>query len=577
MRKTLLVALILLMTATLLSGTISATSSEDFSDLARYFPDDSTAFIGVRTDDAMIDDIDGLIESLGTAIPEIAEEEVNVRELLDLFTLLGGFGGTFDEAIRPWLGDSVALGVNDLSDYLSLDMDMEMTTNDMMELGLPLMIAIESTNAEEATAFWSAQLETEPTEFDNFVVIDVEELDVLIGEDVILVGEMDSLIASYTGDLSPLSEYENFGATIDLLPHDDYGILAYADLTGLMESVESMMEDMQADDMMGDMDMDMAMLEDIFPTPSAMALGFVLIDDRNLVMDFAALPGENMVDSPAFSVQNPVDLTFAEHIPANAQLVVMDNNFGPEFLGVFDLLSAMSPLVQGLMEGFSGEMDMMGMGDANGMTMNLDLSEADLGMLVESLLTLAIEDLLGLNLRDDILSWMEGDYAMFISLVEVESDSELPVEVAFVTETTDADATATMIDAILVALAENEVEIPPEINLILNTNGDIFVAGIGDSAEYALSGDGESLADSDAFTYAQESLFLEDANAIWFINVAPMVELLPMMAEIAGAGDGEMMSDVEEVLGLFDSLSLTSTQADDGTAVVRMAITLNVD
>lgn len=585
MRKTLLVAFILLMTVTLLSGTISATSSENFTDLAGYFPADSTAFIGLRTDDGFIDEIDGLIQTLGNSIPEIAEEEINVRELLDLVTLFGGFGGTFDETIRPWLGDSVAIGLTDIGAYLTLEQTTNMMENGVDGATLPLIIAIESTDADEATAFWSTVLEIDPTEFDNFIVFDSPEMDVLIGEDVVLAGDMDSLIAAYTGDLSPLSDSEDFNTTLATLPHDNYSLLVYANLAGLMESVENMMDEMSEDDMMTDMGLDTTMLDGIIASPATFALGVALIDDRNLVMDIASLPMEDMVDMPGFSTQNAVDLTFAERIPANAQLVVMDNNFGAEFLGVFEVLSAMSPLVQGLLEssltvdlGMGGD---MGLDDPNMMAegfLNALLSDDfDLGIEAENLLTELLMEYIGLNLRDDLLSWMEGDYATFISLVEVESDSELPIEVTFMTETTDGDATVTMIDAINVALVDNEVEIPPELNISFDTDGEVFAVGIGSGVEYALTGDGPSLADSDSFTYAQETLFLDDAISILFINVAPLAEVLPTLADIAGAGDAEMMSGVEQVLAVFDSLSLTATQADDGTAVIRFAITLSVE
>ena len=593
MRKTLLVLLVLLMTTTLLIGTASATSVEDLTALAQYYPEDTTAFVAMRTDDGFIEELDGLVGTLSNTVPELGMEGLSLEFLLDILTL-DTFGGTFDETVRTWLGDEVALGLTDITAM----MDMGAMTGDMSALP-PVLLAIEITDSDLATEFWTdfiTEMDSTPetVEFDDFVVLDTDGLDVLIGDGVILLGEMDNLVASYTGDLAPLSDNDNFNATLAELPADDYNIIAYINGDGLLDSMTTAME---ADAGTAGMS-ELLFMNGGFGN---MAIGFALIDGRNLAIDLVGIAPEDMSVTAGYIEQNPVDLAFAENIPANAQVVIMDNNFGADFLAIFDMLSQFGPLLQMQFDGMMTMADEMDMGDEMAMMPEFDMTAFDFGGISENALTVLFAGLTGMNLRDDVLTWMEGDYATFLNVLPVQSELGVTLDVGFITETNDADATnafmagvADAMEAYNITVFESEDEsvvIPnlirglfpaeviedvlgtmPELDVVLATDGNVFAFGTRPAVGFVTRGGNLSLADEEAFAYASETVFLDDTISVWFVNTEMIVRILPAMQSIFR--DSDELQGIADTLNIIESLSFTSTQTNASVTVQRWAITL---
>ena len=330
------------------------------------------------------------------------------------------------------------------------------------------------------------------------------------------------------------------------------------------------------------------------------AIGFTLIDGRSLAIDVVGFTSEDMSETAGYIEQNPVDLAFAERIPTNAQVVVMDNNFGADFLAIFDMLSQFGGLLQAQLDGMMTMTEEMDMDDEMAMMPEIDLTAFDFGGISENTLTVLFAGLTGMNLRDDVLTWMEGDYATFVSVFPVQSELGVTLDVGFVTETNDADATnafmagvADAMEAYNITVFESEDEsvvIPnlirglfpaevieemlgttPELDIVLATDGDVFTFGTRPAVGFATRGGNLSLADAEPFAYARETLFLDDTISVWFINSESIVRALPALQGVFNPSE---LQDLASALNLVESMSFTMTQDDASVTVQRWAITL---
>ncbi|MEL6307276.1 MAG: hypothetical protein AAFQ52_03985, partial [Chloroflexota bacterium] len=83
-----------------------------------------------------------------------------------------------------------------------------------------------------------------------------------------------------------------------------------------------------------------------------------------------------------------------------------------------------------------------------------------------------------------------------------------------------------------------------------------------------LDGNG-GLTTTDAFANAS-NYFLEDAQALAYVNVPPIADIATGLAEL-GVPD---MEDVALVLPAFESASITASYDDEGNGVVRLVLSL---
>ena len=103
-----------LVAALLIIGIVPSAGAQTTDDLAAMFPESTVIYASVRTDDGVIETLDGLFARVVSQVPGVPP--ISLRLLLDQGALgVSGGTGDFDTAIRSWLGDEVAFGV------LSLD------------------------------------------------------------------------------------------------------------------------------------------------------------------------------------------------------------------------------------------------------------------------------------------------------------------------------------------------------------------------------------------------------------------------------------------------------------------------
>ncbi len=508
-RRFLLVLVIALMLASL-TGTVGAQSEDAATPdnipaaLSTYLPEGSDIFVGLNTSSTIAENYDGILALLSNVIPDLAG--FNTQLLLDLvsFQLTDE---SFAQGIDPWLGDSVAIAISDigpfyevLNDLTAIDPGM---TNDpspsdiMQALGrIPVVFGVEIDDREAADAYFSSGIleplgnivPVESVEVPGFDVFAFEGLPILfaLGEDAILL-----FTPAAASDLTfdtPLSADPEFTDTIAQLPASGYTLVAYTDSDDIaaanaeysMVNLGMILNQPGMDDLPPEIT---GALFNVFAALNEMsmqtavgrqALGFAIVDGRSAVIDtVASMPQPGAMDDRSL---NPVNPDFAAHIPADAQLVIHDNGFGPETLAIFDALDMLLPAIQDGIDFIvneSGLLDDITIGDGLAMFVNqgeitgedaemvlflldrygfsaedpaidllnlIDLSDIALGGAVEIPLNALFGGLTGLSLTDDVLAWMTGDYAMYARLLPVESDLSFTLDAAFLVENTDNDA-----------------------------------------------------------------------------------------------------------------------------------------
>ena len=199
MKKTLILFLLLLTLSTGILPALAVPVTE-LNDLARYFPSDTVVFVATRSDDAYLESLDSLVLRIADALPAGAVPAGTVTEALDEALGRADPPLDFQEDIRPWLGDTAALGV------LEIPVQDGSATRFMEERQLdedaPMLIALAITDREAATEFFENAMSRDPdlevtrTDEADFTLIETSDPAALIvRDDVLLITNMPDQIA----------------------------------------------------------------------------------------------------------------------------------------------------------------------------------------------------------------------------------------------------------------------------------------------------------------------------------------------------------------------------------------------
>ncbi len=599
-----------------------AQSAPDLTGLASYFPADIPVYIGVRTDAAFVDELDSLIQTVATKVPQ-AGMAGSLRGMLDRgIGQAFGAGATFDTVFGPWLGSSAAIGV------LSLDSAADGDTDD-----LPVLFAASITDRVKAEAFVDALIDkqhlplvkTTDGEFtvysygvatpeadatdddhdsDSVDVSDIDDDDIpamAVSEDALLIGKTRADLP-LNGDYLALDRSSSFDV-VGQLPASGYNAVIYANLGKTFQTLFSQaIAEMRSDGK------DTAMFESLLPIYSnypAQALGFTILDGKALTVDLAQGPFDysafqgtpfGNLDFTALLNAPAVDTAFASHIPADVPFSVQGTNLG----------NTLSYLLDGVGYGIEYGFQAYQMSDDS--SDRLDRMPRFLKNLkaddVRAFVDLAVAGLTGLNLEDDLLANMNSDSALFGRFVAV-GDHNFTFDTALVVKVTEAAAMQHVFDQLKVALDRYKADyttegdgvfvLPdlirgffpasfsgdlssPAYDFLIGHAGDVAALGSRGAVEFALGSDGGSLADDPAYQRAQ-NYFLDGAQSVWYIGGAPVSKLVDLATGALvspgsrSARDAEM---VQTVLSLIDSASITTVMNDQGS-VVRMVLSLNTE
>jgi hypothetical protein len=561
-----LLALLMLLLGTLTSA---AKTSEELSDLARYYPANAPAFAAIRTDAAFIDELGSLMQLLDGKLNG-AFGGMTLRDVLDQASQNvdrdGDFATTF-----AWLGETAAVGITD-PDFQSVNTEEE---------DQAVLIAFAVTDSAAAESFLDilhemAYVKEEvdggflyypenPDDEDNLQVF-AESPTLFLGEDVLLVRpssfEPESIIPANEENLA---DNPDFQAAMQRLPLEDYNAIAYVDPMIL----EAELEESLAESPMPMMMNPLAILEAIGPQSA----GFRLVDERNLVADVAV----NIADMAAFEAAGgrlrdaePIDLSFANNLPATTALFFQDTGLGIQIAEGLVQMEALGDFYDEALE--NGELDF----DQQDLT-NLDEAAVFLRQTFEGLSSLTLQEAFG---------WMTGDYIAFLNINEGISE-EIPALPDFgllveVTDNAAADALLSAAPEVLEQLGldyvdENGLIVMPvlgdmvqshDMDIIIGNNGSVFALGTRPTTEAVLNGEG-GLADTEAFQYASQ-YFLPDTQILAYAYFPPLAEITEALAE-----NGDM--DARQgalALSLFESGSITATSDGNGSGMVRLILTL---
>lgn len=587
---------------------VMATPVAELNDLARYFPADVPVFVAVRTDDAFFSELDGIIAKVAAALPSGAPAPDTIVEMLDKALADTEPPMSFQEDIRPWLGDTIAVGVLEIPERNGSSMEM-LGRRAPIDDESPVLVAVSITDRAAVTDFFINGMTESGTEFERTDVADVTIITPIESEatetpdgggsesskKVVFVIRDDALFitnqpeSATTLPDSNLADNADFNETFALLPGDDYNITLYMDFGVFIK--ENIANDPDAEQVMG-------LLGGMFNAFGPQVWGVTLLDGVSLTFDAA----QRITDPAAFeefgfpiTSISPIDPDFAAHIPAGATLAMHSTDLNRSFNGGFDMLEKMI-----------ADMSEMDLGNQS------ELEEATEGIAqIES----AFTAFTGLDLREDVLPWMTGDYALFIMpnpKLNVRSQfgifQTLPVDFGMAIEVTDSAAADKTVEGLTEAVeriaamveeqenASAKIELTTEtiagtdvsvititskespwpVELLIGANDEVFALGTRNAVQAILTRDGGLPSDA-AYSNAQ-AYVLENTYALGYFGPQSLLPLADLITAFADEDDDEAEQNAEaarKLIGLVQSAISSQTIDADGNAVTRVVITLS--
>lgn len=584
MRKLSLFVLLALMVLGVSS--VSALGETNLTNLAQYVEDDAVAFVSMRTDDGFIATIDALVDRVRPFLPEDElPTSQNLTEFLD-DTLQDVQLGTFEDTIRPWLGDTAAVAA-----YLGDSGNM----NDPFESG-DVIIAIEADGIAALTFFepffdedvQSGELEVgEVGEFTTY--FDERESTVIaFGNDAIFITvstEEDPMdLLPVDNVTNPLSADAAFTTTVSQLPENDYNILIYVNSVQLSRMSMTMMDGLSPE------------LTELLSASGATAIGFTILGEDALTIDIV----QNVQRSPleifgiAPYAPSAIDFSFTNQAPADTVAIIQTSDFGPTVQYAIDSLETMAAYVQeqgGIAEFIDPDGVLLTERDLE------DLEEFDLDFIVDGGINRTFTQLTGLSLESEVLPVLDGDLIAYVRTIESQGFfTPIIPDGAVLFQTSDADGAANIVSQLGV-LAE-QYDIPVEmdtiggqevvvlpadesfgfaytgLDTILGSSDNLIAVGTRGAVNAAMSNDG-GLTDDAIFQEAQ-NYFLDGTQQLAYIATAPLYDDIDALIE-SGLIDPEEEGLVEVYVGLsvIESASITSVISDDNLmSTTRLVLSL---
>jgi hypothetical protein len=537
---------------------VAATPIAELTDLARYYPVNTPLFASMRMDAEFIATVDGLAQGVDAKLGGMLGG-MTLRDGLDRVAQEIDPEGDF-ESTFGWAGDTVAIGVT------SYQMKSASNTDE------PVIIAIAVADVRQAELF------LDNLKPDGYVKEDSNAGGTLyrprqaspdapvfyLADDALLIRptttDPNAIVPGFDASLA---DNKLFQEAMSRLALDDYNAVAYVDSALLLAALEQ--SDAKLELIPMNMDI-VAMLEAIGPQSA----GFTILDGRNLVIDIAVHVQDRGAYEAAggkLQTHEPIQLDFASKLPASTALSVQSTGFGPQ------LIESLAELK--IMGDFYDEQYEQG---------NLSYEQENLRQLDESatFIRQAFEGLTNLTMQEAFGS-LTGDFIAYLNILP-NDNPDLPVlpDFGVLVDTSNRDASA-LISAMPNLLYDLGIDYEEEDGmLVIPLLGDMIGNNaldllFGEQDGFLVSGTRsgiaamgqDSLADTESFQYASQ-FFVEDAQALAYINVAPLRELISMMAQMG-------VSDTQElalILPLFESASMTANYDESGNGQVRLIVTL---
>lgn len=550
-------------------------------DFAERYPAETTlAFSAVRLDAETIASLDALIVGLASRIRAVeSPEDASLIGGLDQGANELQEGATYTSFIRNWLGDTGAVGVMVDETYLA-------NVESLDDPGdVPLVWMLDVIDKAGAADFMAAVI------LDEGLVVSIEETDgatifnftetayqIVVTDELAVGGTprfVEQLLQS-TPDVSIVDD-PTFDATLELLPADDYAALAYVNQTAVITALgQANVEDF---DLGGPFTGD----------AGGQAVGMTLLDGRTLTVDIVQTAQD--LSSLGFVTLDlgAIDPAFASRLPMSAPLVIHSTNLR----GIYDAFQTNAAAASEL--GAQGEMG--------------EDTIQELGT--------QLETETGLNLETDIISWLTGDYAIFLDFrKELEEATsifslltELPLEFGVLLDASaDPAAAARVVDvieelvqkqadqlaaaaessesaggtsitvaremigsanALVITFVDGSGNVPFPVEVLIAANDDVFAVGTRSSVQTMITADGGPTADA---TYTDStSVWVEEPGAVAYISFPQLLRLINVINAAADEATGAIVSDV---LPLFSHWTISANVNADGSANTRFTISI---
>jgi hypothetical protein len=204
---------------------------------------------------------------------------------------------------------------------------------------------------------------------------------------------------------------------------------------------------------------------------------------------------------------------------------------------------------------------------------------------VLAFINLGFSGVTGLNLENDVLAWMDGNFALFLRILAA---PRLVPDFGFLVETTDLEAARRVFTSLNDALDQYGVEyreeeingvsvtvlpdIAPEIDIVFGVSETAFVVGTREGVTDSLGAAGGGLAADPTFIAAQ-AYFVENPTILLYLNPAGLSLVVSNLAEFGSEQDRRDAQDLRVLLALLESASISSA-VGDGFTVMRVVLTL---
>lgn len=582
----------------MLAFSVRAIEAIDLFKLAVHYPQDTAVWFAVRTDDAVIAELDGVLDLIKDGVPFVPRS-ISVPELLDDATqdIFGSFeegeGETFATAIRPWLGDSAAIGITSIEAVIAAEDDEAAAREILFSVEITDRAAFLDTLGS-LTEQYNVPVETsEDGDFTVFVIEDdTTPTYIAVNDDVMLMTFAENTLP-LDGLETSLLDNERFTTLRDRLPAPGYNIALYLD--------QQQVQRANFNQIPGAVPL---LFRDFAEANGQQMIAFTILDERTLTIDVTqqtdVFPLLRRLGIEIDFVADPVDLTFAENIPGDAPIVLHGTDLGPSFLLFFDIIRQLSDLIEA--EG--------GLGDLIAQFPDSGLSEDEQAALnafefkgIIGFVNAGFAGLTARNLEREILPWMDGDFATFIRILPgineevpilpdtafmVDSDSTTGGSADFVTaliESADVYDTPHTIEQIVgndalvfptlkLLWADAELE-EPRTDFIFTSKDEMFIFGTREAVSDSLLGDG-TLAGSQDFQAASQ-YFLPETQQVYYIGFQPFVDLINQMVEegFIRSRPAQQARQGARVIELFESATITAIADDTGASTVRLTLTLS--
>ena len=513
------ITLILTILAVLVIGaapTLAADPASGPFALAAYMPGDINAYIGLRTDDQAIADVDGLLAKLSAFAQEFGAAGVP-SNLRDILLQTPEITADDIDAVMAWAGDVIAFGTTDTPDRPG-----------KVVWVLPLD---DRAAAEEfVMSRIGDQFEQAGTQGD-FTVYEGDGY-LLFSDDILLgvsAATPEELTALTSGDYPRLTDRDGFAEAVAALPDSRYtaGLYVSEDLSGELG--------------IGDEG-----------TDPAAVIGMGIRDGATVFFDI-------FISVSDVIYGGLIDPAFMRHIPDDSSIFYHGSNLGG--------------LIDGSLQGSPRRQIEQGLNSA-GLDLDLALewmsgdfaifAQLDFRMFWQAVMTgvpagSTVQDIAdGIGVGFVVEATDPEAAARFTQTVATLLRS-LPIEEPGSRVETQETLAGTEATVFTITAADGS---GVTVRLALASNEDVFAIGTYDAVAAALTGDAGIGADSRAAGVS--ALLLPDAHAVWFADgeVLSGVTSLGLLA-VLGPAVQNVFDDITESLNGTGAPAVTPTPAPD--------------